>query len=445
MQLLDIAAGTGTFLAEIITQIRQQFTGQEGAWSDYVDNHLLPRLHGFEILMAPYAMCHTKLDLLLKQTGYKPTKAPKRLGVYLTNSLEEFHKDSHLPFASWLSQEANEASRIKRDIPIMVALGNPPYSGHSANKGVWIERLLDVYKKEPGGTKKLQEKNPKWINDDYVKFIRLGENFVEKNGKGIMAYITNHGYLDNPTFRGMRWQLMQTFDAIYVLDLHGNAKKKETAPDGSPDHNVFNIQQGAAIIIAWRNPSRKDTTKSMAKVYHADLWGVRAEKFSKLNKYTMQKMKYKKLNVRAPFYFFIPQNYSAMGEYQKGFSIQDLFSANSVGIVTARDHFTIHEKREDLIDTMNRFVDLSVYGARVEFKLGKDSRDWQVELAQNELKNTRLKNAEWDQEKIQPIAYRPFDHRWTYYTGQSKGFHCMPRGEIMAQFLDGWEFGVDGC
>lgn len=222
VQVLDPATGTGTFLSEVVKHLyNTRFSAMPGIWSDYVERDLLPRLHGFELLMASYAMCHLKLDLLLKDTGYTPKDPTKRLKVYLTNSLEEHDKDYHSLFASFIADESRQASKVKREMPIMVVIGNPPYSGHSANKGAWIENLLNAYKQEPGGGK-LQEKNPKWLNDDYVKFIRYGEHFVEKNGEGILAFITNHSYLDNPTFRGMRWHLLQTFDKIYVIDLHGN-------------------------------------------------------------------------------------------------------------------------------------------------------------------------------------------------------------------------------
>lgn len=252
VQILDPATGTGTFLAEVVKHIHKKFEGQQGIWSNYVENHLLPRLNGFELLMASYAMAHLKLDLLLTETGYTSTgsaQANNRLRVYLTNSLEEHHQDSGTLFANWLSTEANEANRIKRDTPVMCVIGNPPYSGESANKDEWIKNLMEVYKKEPGGKEKLKERNPKWINDDYVKFIRFGSHLIEKNGEGILAFINPHGYLDNPTFRGMRWHLMKTYDKIYTIDLHGNAKKKETAPDGSIDQNVFDIMQGVSINI----------------------------------------------------------------------------------------------------------------------------------------------------------------------------------------------------
>lgn len=249
VQILDPATGTVTFLAGVVKHIyNNHFKNMQGAWSGYVDEHLIPRLNGFEILMASYAMAHLKLDMLLAETGYKPKKE-QRFHVYLTNALEEYHPDTGTLFANWLSTEANEANHIKRDTPVMVVMGNPPYSGESANKGKWIMDLMEDYKKEPGGKVKLNERNPKWINDDYVKFIRFSQHLIERNGEGILAFINNHGFLDNPTFRGMRWSLLKTFDKIYVLDLHGNSKKKEKCPDGSKDENVFDIQQGVSINI----------------------------------------------------------------------------------------------------------------------------------------------------------------------------------------------------
>ena len=262
VQILDPATGTGTFLTEIVQNIYQRFKNQQGMWQNYVHEHLLPRINGFEILMASYAMAHLKLDMLLKQTGYtspNPSKGGEspptfgwrqgeRLHIYLTNSLDEAQAKTEIPFVKWLSDEANAANRIKQDVPVMVVLGNPPYSGESQNSGKWIEKLISDYKKEPSGIK-LQEKNSKWLNDDYVKFIRYGQHFIEQNGEGILAFINNHSFLDNPTFRGMRYSLLKTFDKIYILDLHGNAKKKETAPDGSKDENVFDIQQGVSINI----------------------------------------------------------------------------------------------------------------------------------------------------------------------------------------------------
>lgn len=225
VQVLDPATGTGTFLAEVIRQIYSKFGNMKGMWQGYVEDNLLPRLNGFEILMASYAVAHLKLDMLLSNTGYNHVK-DSRFKVFLTNSLEECDPDTGTLFSTWLSDEATEANYIKRDCPVMVMLGNPPYSGESSNKGSWVTHLIEDYKMEPGGHIKLQERNPKWINDDYVKFLRIAQEYVDRTGSGIVAYINNNGFLDNPTFRGMRWSLLQSFDKIYVLNLHGNTKKR---------------------------------------------------------------------------------------------------------------------------------------------------------------------------------------------------------------------------
>ncbi|WP_202924921.1 N-6 DNA methylase [Myxacorys almedinensis] len=248
VQILDPATGTGTFLYEVIKQIYRNLEdiGMANQWDSYVKDNLLNRLFGFELLMAPYAIAHLKLGLALQELGYQ-FKGKQRLGIYLTNTLDEALKKSEILFGQFVAQEANEASEIKRDAPVMVVLGNPPYSGHSANKSQWIEGLLRDYYQVDGMP--LGERNSKWLQDDYVKFIRFGQWRIDRTGSGILAFITNHGYLDNPTFRGMRQSLEQTFDEIYLMDLHGNSRKKEVSPDGSPDKNVFDIQQGVAVCL----------------------------------------------------------------------------------------------------------------------------------------------------------------------------------------------------
>ena len=243
VQILDPATGTGTFLAAIIQHIfHSQFENMGGVWSSYVEQDLLPRLHGFELLMASYAMAHLKLDMLLTDTGYQPIK-PKRLQVYLTNSLEEHNADTGTLFAGWLSAEANEANAIKRDAPVMVVMGNPPYAVSSTNKGEWIEGLMTDYKKD------LNERNIQPLSDDYIKFIRYGQHYIEKNGEGILAFITNNSFIDGIVHRQMRKSLLETFDKVYILDLHGNSRKQETAPDGGKDENVFDIMAGVSINI----------------------------------------------------------------------------------------------------------------------------------------------------------------------------------------------------
>lgn len=439
VQILDPATGTGTFLSNVIKHIYQDFEGMQGIWSNYVEKDLIPRLNGFEILMASYAMAHLQLNLLLSETGYKPQgNKEQRLKVYLTNSLEESHPDTGTLFANWLSAEANEANHIKRDTPVMCIIGNPPYSGESANKGDWIMSLMDDYKKEPGGKEKLNERNPKWINDDYVKFLRYGQHFIEKNGSGVLAFINPHGFLDNPTFRGMRWNLLKTYDKIYTIDLHGNAKKKETAPDGSIDQNVFDIMQGVSINIFVKTGEKK--ASELAKVFHYDLYGKREEKYNFLTENGLNTVKFTLLANKAPNYFMVQKDFEAEKKYLKGFSISELFTTNSVGIVTARDSFTIHETKELLEKTIDKFLSLDDESARNHFKLGKDVRDWQVNYARKDLSQYYP-----DKGSMIKIAYRIFDDKWTFYTGRSKGFHCYPRNEVMSNFLNTSNLGLALC
>ena len=273
VQILDPATGTGTFLAKAVQTIADRVKSRApGKWSGYVERELIPRIHGFELLMASYAMCHMKLDMQLRETGYKPGPAAPRLSVWLTNALEPGEREVRDLFFTALADEARGASEVKRNTPIMCIIGNPPYSGESSNTGAWITGLMDAYKKEPGGKLRLDEHQSRWLLDDYVKFIRLAEATIDRSeGGGVLGFITNHGYLDNPTFRGMRWHLLQSFDAIHVLDLHGNAKKKEKSPDGSPDKNVFDIQQGVSIIIAVRRQGKKGA--ALATVHQRRLVG----------------------------------------------------------------------------------------------------------------------------------------------------------------------------
>ena len=246
VQILDPATGTGTFLAEIVEQIYSNFTSK-GMWNNYVNEHLIPRLNGFEILMASYAMAHLKLEMLFQETKAEITNN-QRIRIYLTDSLDEENdkekaREKKTSILKWLTDEANEAATIKRDMPVMVILGNPPYSVSSSNKGKWIANLCEDYKKN------LNERNIQPLSDDYIKFIRLGQHYIEKNGEGILAYISNNSFIDGLIHRKMRKSLLETFDKIYILNLHGNSKKKEICPDGSKDENVFDIQQGVSINI----------------------------------------------------------------------------------------------------------------------------------------------------------------------------------------------------
>ena len=434
VQILDPAAGTGTFLAQVVTRIHEERSSQKGVWPSYVKQELLPRLNGFEVLMAPYAMAHLKLEMILQLTGCELNG--ERLRIFLTNSLEE-HEFEHggMSMDWWLADESKEANRIKKDARVMVVLGNPPYQGESKNKGAWIVKLMGGYKKEPGGGK-LREKNLKWLNDDYVKFIRYGQHFIDRNGEGVLAYINNNGFLDNPTFRGMRWHLLRSFDKIYILDLHGNSRKEEASPDGSSDENVFDIQTGVSINLFVKT-GRKKPDDALGKVFHFDLFGARENKYEFLWNHSLDKVKFNSLKPAAPHYFFTPRDYSLESEYQKGFSVADLLPVFASGMITARDRFTIHHSAAEVRETIETFLRLSDQDARARFNLGADARDWKVSSARKELEADGP-----DYQRIVPIMYRPFDRRYTYYTGRSKGFHCDPRGKIMRHFLAGENVGL---
>lgn len=359
--------------------------------------------------------------------------ADDRLGIYLTNTLEEAERRVNTLFGPYrvIAEEANAAAQVKQQLPIMVVMGNPPYSGHSANRSwetrdgkrvpTFIGRLVRDYYWVDG--RPLDEKNPKWLQDDYVKFIRWGQWRIEQTGAGILAFITNHGYLDNPTFRGMRRSLMNSFDEIYVYDLHGNSKKKERAPDGSPDKNVFDIQQGVAIGIFVRRPDRSGP----ARVFHADLYGSRERKYSVLGEEQVSTTGWTELTPTAPHYTFRPGDGALRAEYETGWKLTDAIPVNSAGIVTARDRLTMQWTRDAVLPVVSRFASLTVDDARATYRLGPDVRDWRISFAQADIAEHGV-----DAAFVRPVLYRPFDTRWTYYTGRTRGFICMPRPEVMA-------------
>jgi len=412
VQILDPATGTGTFLAEVINHIhKKQFKKNQGAWSDYVDNDLIPRLNGFELLMASYAIAHLKLDILLKETGYTTdSKTPdNRFRVFLTNSLAKFkdHQIS-LPYNRPFAIETNEANQLKRDTPVMCVIGNPPYSGESQNKGVWIMTKMEDYKKEPGGMEKLKERNPKWINDDYVKFMRFGQYFIEKNGEGILAFINPHGFLDNPTFRGMRWNLLKTYDKIYTIDLHGNSKKKETAPDGSPDVNVFDIQQGVSINILVKTGEKKEG--KLGKVFHYDLYGKRNFKYDFLRENNLKSVPFKKCSPNAPDFLLKFRDEELLQCFNKWINVVDFFNVNVMGFQTHRDHFVIHESRNKLTERLKEFANETLTTEDIEHKYKlKTTKDFNTANAKKELKNRQIEKL------VCKCLYRPFDEKFIYF------------------------------
>ncbi len=390
VQILDPATGTGTFLSQVIKHVHQDFEGMQGIWSNYVEKDLIPRLNGFELLMASYAMAHLQLNLLLSETGYKPQgNIQQRLKVYLTNSLEESHPDTGTLFANWLSAEANEANHIKRDTPVMCIIGNPPYSGESANKGDWIMSLMEDYKKEPGGKEKLKEKNSKWINDDYVKFLRYGQHFIEKNGSGVLAFINPHGFLDNPTFRGMRWNLLKTYDKIYTIDLHGNGKKKEFSPDGSVDKNVFDIMQGVSINIFIKTGNKKNS--ELGQVFHYDVFGKREEKYNFLSESNLNDINFNEIKPVGKQYYFIPQDMTLKSIYEKGIKISDLFPVQGNGIVTKRDNLCIQATADKCLQSALDIITLEKSNFYKKYNLPADVRDWKYDWAKKDIQDSDIR------------------------------------------------------
>ena len=426
VQILDPATGTGTFLAEVIKHVNKKFKGQEGIWSGYAEKHLIPRLNGFELLMASYAMAHLQLDLLLKETGFKATK-PQRTKVYLTNSLEQAHPDTGSLFAGWLSSEANEANHVKRDSPVMCIMGNPPYSGESSNKGEWIMNLMDDYKKEPGGKEKLKERNPKAINDDYVKFIRYAQSFIEKNGEGVLAFINPHGYLDNGTFRGMRWNLQKTFDQIYILDLNGNIKKKKFGSQGELDENVFDITTGVSINIFVKSKKAKS---KQSNVYYHELLGKRKEKYKFLESNSLSSISFKQLKPEEPDFFMNIKDFKGKKSYDLNFNISNLFNFYLSGFSTKKDDFCIAMTRLEIEDKVRDLRFLEKEEIKNKYNLHKQSSSWSLDGAIQDVSSNN------DYKKIIPVSYRPFDTRFTYYSGNSMGFMGRPKGDLGNQLIE---------
>ena len=422
--ILDPAVGTGTFLYFVIERIKEAFVGQRGLWKSYVEQYLLPRLFGFELLMAPYTVAHMNLSLQLKEADYA-FKEGERLGIYLTNSLEEATKEKYkTPFAPFIEEEASQASAIKRDKPIMVVLGNPPYSYDSANKGKWISKLIRDYYFVDG--KPLGERNPKGLQDDYVKFIRFGQWRIEQTGCGVLAFITNHGYLDNVTFRGMRQSLLKTFTDIYIVNLHGNATKREVTPEGNADENVFDIQTGVAISIFIKD-SEKDV--ELADVKYLDLWGKREEKYSWLHQNDLVSSAWLDIECRSPDYLLVPQDANRKAEYDECYPIKAVALEHAPGMTTARDRLTIQDSADLVWKTVEKFSSLDVEEAREHYSLGKDAQEWKIHLAQAD-----IQASEPSKKHIAKLMYRPFDRRFTYYTGKTRGFICRPRRKIMSHF-----------
>ena len=444
--ILDPALGTGTFLVEVIRNIHEtvcQRGHEQGdspenlrrRWNTYVPSHLIPRLLGIERLMAPHTIAGARIRFELQQTGYEAAESA-RLSIVLGNSLEQVEKtnaSSNQPISDNLLQIST--------MPVTVVLGNPPFSGVSSNKNPWIDELLKKnlsqiskaghYYEVDG--KPLGEKKH-WLQDDYVKFIRYAQWRIEKSHAGVLGYVTNHGYLDNPTFRGMRQSLMKTFYRLDFLDLHGNRKKNERALDGTPDANIFGIEQGVVIGLLSRSPKPKSRTT----IRHGDVWGKIIDKHQILSTQSMSDLVIRNLAPISPYYFFVPHDSSVRSEFECGYSLPDIMPLFSTAVVTARDAFVIDISRDELIRRMSDFRDLTIEDTAIRTQyftrsrsqkyLPGDTRGWKMTDARRRM--SQLKN--WKQ-PIRTCLYRPFDRRHIYWADWMIDW---TRPDISNQLLD---------
>ncbi|GHP98222.1 DNA methyltransferase [Helicobacter pylori] len=478
IKLLDFATGTGTFLLEAFRKALEMRKTSDGGISTKEDKYqnLLKQFYGFEYLIAPYAIAHLNLSQAFKEEFKKPLKENDALKIILTNTLiQPSEIAAYRGLNPIFETELLNAQEIKKDEKILIITGNPPYSGASSNEGLFewevkatygiepefqtieiernakltdkIKKLLKNIQTQKEGDKsvkntnknalknlkqlhskyKLQnEKNPKWILDDYVKFMRFAQNKIESLGHGLFGFISNNAFLDNPTFRGLRRSLLECYDELYILNLHGNARKKEKTPQGADDENVFNIMQGVSINLFVK---KAQTTKQ--KIYYYDVYGERAEKYAFLAQNDLNSIEWLEIAPREPFYLLLPLKTRLLDEYEQGFSVKDMFQVGSTGICSQRDHVVFHKKKESLLELLKDFSTLEPSELRRKYDIGDDSRDWRLEYAIREVK-TNIKRLE---EYIVLCQYRPFDYRWTYYTGKSKSFIAYPRGEVFKHML----------
>ena len=411
--ILDPAVGTATFLYMVINEIYQAIAGkgQQGLWNNYVAEKLLPRIFGFELLMAPYAVAHLKLGLLLQETGYE-FQTDQRLGIYLTNTLDEAIKHSETLFARWISEEANAAAEIKKEKPIMVVLGNPPYNARSTNNSEYIMQLMDTYKSAI-----CDERNIQPINNDYIKFIRFAHDRIERTGHGIVGMITSNSYLTGLIHRGMRQELLKSFSDIFILNLHGYSLVDENAPSQNKDQNVFDIQEGVAIVLFVKG---SETSHELSTVHYADLWGSRQDKYEYLIKNEIATTEWKILAPNAPYYFFIIKDYQRFDEFHKALSVTDIFGTGntqkdqgklwSMGVKTNRDHLLVDTDRHKLEERISILFDKTITDEEIRERFGlQDGRYWNTSRERQ-----KIRNVNW-QKNIVPYLYRPFDVQWILY------------------------------
>ncbi|MEF3277387.1 type ISP restriction/modification enzyme [Campylobacter jejuni] len=466
--LLDFATGTGTFLLEAFRKALEPISKNS---VNYNPKALIDKFCGFEFLIAPYTIAHLKLSQSFKEEFNSPLNDDESLKIALTNTLyfknisKEQNDQNTLFTLIDLTKEFKKAQKIKEE-QILIITGNPPYSGASSNKGLYEDEIKISYGLEPSkanlskeqkeyinlyfqektkqNTKtfkaiyekhKLEnEKNTKWLLDDYVKFIRFAQSKIDSQENGIFAFISNNSFLDNPTFRGMRYSLMQSFDKIYILNLHGDTRKKEKAPDGSKDDNIFDIMQGVSINIFIKQNSKVKNTK----IYYHDLYGKRKDKYEFLYENDLNSIKWTLVKNNEPFYLFLPQNNDLLEEYNKGISVKDMFMLSGVGICSKRDNIVFHNNKENLMQLLKDFNTKTKDELYKIYDIGEDSRDWKLDSAIKAVN----KNCDNLENFIKKCHYRPFDKKWTYYIENSKAFMAYPVYDIFEHFLENENIGL---
>ena len=431
VQTLDPATGTGTFLAEVINLVHEEFGEGSMLWQKFVRENLLKKLYGFEIQMASYTVAHIKVDMVLRRTKYK-IKDTDRFGICLTDSLRRNMGKGDSNTGYWISKEQEEANRIKAQRPIMVMIGNPPYNGESKNKGKEIDKLIVAYKLEPGRDD-LTIPDAKWVNNDYVKFIGLAQQFIHENNGGIIGYINANSYLESLTFRGMRYQLLKEFDEIYIINLHGDTKTRETSLRGEKEENVFQIQPGVCINLFVKKQLAEGENRPeghMAEVYYTDVYGSKKKKLALLNENDVSTLKFSKVKLHAPMYFFVPIDFSCEEEFYSGFSPNELFTIGGVGVRSHRDPVAYQNSLEQIKSVTKDFVEMSEMEIKEKYKIEEESDDSKVSNAIGNLKSFGLK-----EEYYKQLLYRPFDHKYTYFTNKSKGFLGRPVFDLMRHLI----------
>jgi predicted helicase len=461
VQILDPSTGTGIFPKRVLELIRETMRSQwkdcsskekQKRWKDYLIGEgefegkgLFSRFFGFELMMAPYMIAHLRLGMLLEDdyenenemsfSFEKLEDQEIRLNVVLTDSLT-YDKQMSMSYDEFIAQEAKIADSIKEKDSLSVILGNPPYNAESQNKHPWIINLMDDYKREPGTLNRLNEKNSKPINDDYMKFIRIAQHYLDRSSLGILGYINPHGFLDNLTFRGARWYLWTRFCKLYVIDLHGNIRKKEVCPDGSKDKGVFDIKQGVSInfFIKKRKSIESIHSVKFGEFFHTYLFGLRAHKSSRLSDQTTSTFTFSNipdLMEDFNYLFMVPKEVSVIKEYLNGFSVDELFTVSSVGIVTSRDKFVTSIEKFELELRIQDFFDLP--RSELLKKYGNiENKTWKLDAIKENA-------GQYSKDFILELAYRPFDTRSIYY---DDNFNSRPRKKVMQHFLNGENLGL---